>query len=128
MHITTLTTQLLPSVATLGALAFADDELFAFLRPGLHRYPGYLRAHFARKLRLELNRPDVAVRVMVSDEGDGWWDERVGEEVLGYAVWERNGNGNGNGKREDEGCWGGNGDGDGWWKSESFCCVGRLGG
>lgn len=59
-----------------------------------------------------MNQPNVAVRVMVSDDNDEWWDEGVGSEVLGYAIWERNGSG--------EEIWGG----DGWLKSE-FWCMGR---
>lgn len=106
MHTVALTPSLLSPVATVGALAFANDELIAFLRPRQALYPTKLREHFLRKARLGMNRPDVAVRVMVSDDSDEWWDERVGSEVLGYAIWERNGS-------EREG-WGR----DGWLKSE----------
>ena len=33
--------------------------------------------------------PGCAIRVIVSDDTDDWWDERVGSEVLGFALWER---------------------------------------
>ncbi|MCJ1484509.1 hypothetical protein MMC06_004680 [Schaereria dolodes] len=91
MHLTPLTPAHLPSCATLTANAFLDDNLFTYLNPRRHAYPAYFRQYFLRLLRFELNQAGTALRVCVSDDADGWWDESVGEEVLGWALWEWHG-------------------------------------
>ena len=92
MHLIPLTTDLIPACATAGANAFADDNLFLFLRPHKFRYPTYLRSHFVRVLHKRLNAPGLVGRAIVSDDNDKWYDESVGGEVMGYALWERRGN------------------------------------
>ena len=91
MHLVPLTRDLIPACATAGANAFAEDNLFLFLRPHKFRYPTYLRSHFVRVLHQRLNTPALVGRVAVSDDNDEWFDESVGSEVLGYATWERRG-------------------------------------
>ena len=91
MHLVPLTLDLIPACATAGADAFADDNLFLFLRPHKFRYPTYLRSHFVRVLHQRINSPGLLGRVAVSDDNDDWYDESVGSEVLGYATWERHG-------------------------------------
>ena len=92
MHLVPLTRDLIPACATAGANAFADDNLFLFLRPHKFRYPTYLRSHFVRVLHKRLNAPGLVGRAVVSDDNDEWYDENTGSEILGYATWERRGN------------------------------------
>ena len=109
MHLATLTADLIPACATAGALAFEEDELFAFFRPQRHQYPGRLRDDFVLSLHKHLNSPEVIIKIVLSDDDDKWWDDQIGSEILGYAVWMRSGQG---GKA---GCWGE----DNWRKSTS---------
>ena len=111
MHTVPLTTALIPAAASANASAFRADELFVWLQPRMHLNPDAIRHNATIKLRQRLNTPGVVVRVAVSDDNDPWWDESVGEEVLGYAVWERLGVQDG---KIDEKVWGK----DTLWKSE----------
>ena len=110
MHTVPLTLAMLPDTATAGALAFAEDSVFKILHPRLQKYPDAYRLHFVRVLRQRLHKPGLVVRVAISDDNDEWWDEKVGEEVLGYAVWARNGKKD----RWNKDIWGR----DGFWKRE----------
>ena len=101
MHTVPLTSDLIPSCATLSRAAFADDELFEWLRPHRFTYPAHWQQSLVNSLHMRMNTPRLAVQVAVSDQEDDWWDESVGSEVLGYAVWERNGK-----CSEDQAVWG----------------------
>ena len=61
------------------------------LHPYQVEYPTRLREYFVRVLRRRLSTPGTVTRVMLSDDNDEWWNERDGEQVLGCAVWKRNG-------------------------------------
>ena len=91
MHSVPLNRALIPACASAAALSFRHDELYVLLQPYQVEYPTRLREHFVRVLRRRLVTPGMVTRVMLSDDCDEWWDERAGEEVLGWVVWRRSG-------------------------------------
>ena len=91
MHLVTLPDSLAPELPSLSVAAFEDVPFINFLRPKHREYPEYLRQHVAWKIRLKRNQPRNVIKVCLSDDSDEWWDEEVGAELLGYAVWDRRG-------------------------------------
>ena len=104
MHTVPLARSHIPSLATLYSSAFRDDELFRWLQPNLSARPRAIEQWAAQQLRQDLCASDVAVRVAVSDEEDEWWDGGLGE-IMGYAIWQREGKWNEEMRDEEKGIW-----------------------
>ncbi|MCJ1475484.1 hypothetical protein MMC13_004147 [Lambiella insularis] len=81
----------LPKLGPIAASAFLDDEYLNFLMPGIKQYPLAFERTFMDRIKVRLYGKHSVVRVAVSDDSDAWWNEEVGEEVLGFSTWDRNG-------------------------------------
>ena len=69
----------------LGAEAFWDDPMVNYTNPFKSDSPEHFFIFAANLVRDRLVDPHTVTRVCVSDDNDPFYDEKVGEELLGYG-------------------------------------------
>lgn len=113
MHTTPLSRSHIPAIPLIASTVFSSAPHYLFLRPRHPTHPDRAYAHYLQKLLLRVTSPNTVIRVCVSDDSDPWWDDSVGEQLLGYAMWSRDGHDDASVGNED-GAW----KEDRWWMSE----------
>ncbi|KAI9721836.1 MAG: hypothetical protein M1812_002172 [Candelaria pacifica] len=76
-------------MATVGAKAFLDDNLYAWLCPKRKEYPEEWRKLFVRGTKQLYNAVGTYLFVVETDESDPEWNGQ--SQIAGYAIWERKG-------------------------------------
>ncbi|KAI9701185.1 MAG: hypothetical protein M1836_001854 [Candelina mexicana] len=77
------------AIATIGAKAFLDDNLYAWLCPKRKEYPEEWRRLFVRGTKQRYNAVGTYLFVAETDESDPEWNGQ--SQIAGYAAWERKG-------------------------------------
>ncbi|KAL8820399.1 MAG: hypothetical protein Q9191_007528, partial [Dirinaria sp. TL-2023a] len=89
MHIRPAIPSDLSTTSTVAASALWDDELYEWLHIHRDQFPEHFRNSILQKHRRRYWRADFAFYVVETDEKDKDWSGKP--QVVGYAIWQRNG-------------------------------------
>lgn len=87
MHIRKATSNDVSGIADCVSRAMKEDDLFSYLCPGRHQHPACFRSHFLHRAVKRLLNQNHGL-VMVTDTTDE--EPNQIEEIIGYAVMQRN--------------------------------------